>query len=84
VRFAPHTAFVDPTTPADAPPRESIEVRTLVFTSIKTSVNGRHSKRERRGTIVLAALRHEVCVRPQEVGQTIKLIAKLLERRILL
>jgi hypothetical protein len=30
-RFAPHTAFADPTTPADAPPRESIEVRTLVF-----------------------------------------------------
>jgi hypothetical protein len=30
-RFAPHTAFVDPTTPADARPRESIEVRTLVF-----------------------------------------------------
>jgi hypothetical protein len=30
-RFTPHTAFVDPTTPADAPPRESIEVRTLVF-----------------------------------------------------
>jgi len=30
-RFAPHTAFEDPTTPADAPPRESIEVRTLVF-----------------------------------------------------
>ncbi len=30
-RFGPHTAFVDPTTPADAPPRESIEVRTLVF-----------------------------------------------------
>src|SRR6202789_3706677 len=30
-RFAPHTAFVDPTTPQDAPPRESIEVRTLVF-----------------------------------------------------
>ncbi len=30
-RFAPHTAFVDPTAPADAPPRESIEVRTLVF-----------------------------------------------------
>jgi len=30
-RFAPHTAFTDPTTPADAPPRESIEVRTLVF-----------------------------------------------------
>jgi hypothetical protein len=31
VLFAPHTAFVDPTTPADAPLRESIEVRTLVF-----------------------------------------------------
>jgi hypothetical protein len=30
-RFAPHTAFVDPTTPPDASPRESIEVRTLVF-----------------------------------------------------
>jgi hypothetical protein len=30
-RFGPHTAFVDPTTPAGAPPRESIELRTLVF-----------------------------------------------------
>jgi hypothetical protein len=30
-RFAPHSAFVDPTTPPDAPPRESIELRTLVF-----------------------------------------------------
>jgi hypothetical protein len=30
-RFGPHTAFVDPTTPADAPPRESIELRALVF-----------------------------------------------------
>lgn len=30
-RFAPHTAFTDPTTPPDAPPRESIEVRSLVF-----------------------------------------------------
>ena len=30
-RFAPHTAFTDPTTPVDAPPRESIELRTLVF-----------------------------------------------------
>ena len=30
-RFAPHTAFVDPTAPADAPPRQSIEVRALVF-----------------------------------------------------
>jgi hypothetical protein len=30
-RFAPHSAFSDPTTPADAPPRESIELRTLVF-----------------------------------------------------
>ncbi|HZQ00964.1 MAG TPA: CmcJ/NvfI family oxidoreductase [Reyranella sp.] len=30
-RFTPHSAFVDPTTPAGAPPRQSIEVRTLVF-----------------------------------------------------
>jgi hypothetical protein len=30
-RFAPHSAFTDLTTPVDAPPRESIEVRTLVF-----------------------------------------------------
>jgi hypothetical protein len=30
-RFMPHTAFTDPTTPPDAPPRESIELRTLVF-----------------------------------------------------
>jgi hypothetical protein len=30
-RFAPHTAFTDPTTPADALPRESIEIRSLVF-----------------------------------------------------
>jgi hypothetical protein len=30
-RFVPHTAFVDPTTPSGAPPRESIELRTLVF-----------------------------------------------------
>ena len=30
-RFAPHSAFTDPTAPADAPLRESIELRTLVF-----------------------------------------------------
>jgi hypothetical protein len=30
-RFVPHSAFVDPTTPAGARPRESIELRTLVF-----------------------------------------------------
>jgi hypothetical protein len=30
-RFAPHSAFTDPTAPADVPPRESIEVRALVF-----------------------------------------------------
>jgi hypothetical protein len=33
-RFAPHTAFNDPTTPPDAPPRESIELRALVFHSM--------------------------------------------------
>ncbi|MCW5314171.1 methyltransferase [Nostoc sp. KVJ3] len=32
-RFAAHTAFEDPTSPADAPPRESIELRTIVFYS---------------------------------------------------
>jgi hypothetical protein len=30
-RFTAHTSFDDPTTPADAPPRESIEIRTLAF-----------------------------------------------------
>jgi hypothetical protein len=30
-RFGPHTAFIDPTTPPDTPPRESIELRALVF-----------------------------------------------------
>jgi hypothetical protein len=30
-RFAPHTAFIDPTAPPDAPPRESIELRTFVI-----------------------------------------------------
>jgi hypothetical protein len=30
-RFGPHTAFVDPTTPPDTQPRESIEIRALVF-----------------------------------------------------
>jgi hypothetical protein len=34
-RFAPHSAFTDPTTPADAAPRESIEIRSLVFHSAK-------------------------------------------------
>lgn len=29
--LTPHTAFVDPTTPPDAPLRESIELRALVF-----------------------------------------------------
>jgi hypothetical protein len=32
-RFGPHTAFVDPATPPDAAPRESIEIRALVFHS---------------------------------------------------
>ena len=30
-RFTPHTAFDDAATPADAPPRRSIEIRSLVF-----------------------------------------------------
>jgi hypothetical protein len=32
-RFVAHTAFTDPTTPEDAPPRESIEIRTVAFFS---------------------------------------------------
>ena len=31
VRFTPHTAFVDPTTPDGAAPRQSIETRVLAF-----------------------------------------------------
>jgi hypothetical protein len=30
-RFSAHSAFDDPTSPADAPARQSIELRTLVF-----------------------------------------------------
>ncbi len=30
-RFTAHASFLDPTTPADAPPRESIEARALLF-----------------------------------------------------
>ena len=30
-RFTAHAAFDDPATPADAPPRESIEARALAF-----------------------------------------------------
>lgn len=30
-RFTAHSAFDDPTSPSDAAPRESIEVRTIVF-----------------------------------------------------
>ncbi len=32
-RFAPHTAFQDPRVEGDVPPRQSIEIRTLVFHS---------------------------------------------------
>ncbi len=30
-RFTPHTSFADPSSPPDAPPRESIEIRTFAF-----------------------------------------------------
>jgi hypothetical protein len=30
-RFTAHSSFDDPNTPADAPPRESIETRTFAF-----------------------------------------------------
>jgi hypothetical protein len=32
-RFTPHTSFADPSSPADAPPRQSIEVRAFAFFS---------------------------------------------------
>jgi hypothetical protein len=32
-RFTPHTSFEDPTTPPGAPPRQSIEARSLAFFS---------------------------------------------------
>jgi hypothetical protein len=35
-RFSAHTGFDDPTSPPDAPPRESLEVRTLVFFAPET------------------------------------------------
>jgi hypothetical protein len=31
VQWTGHTAFDDPNAPADAPPRESIEIRTISF-----------------------------------------------------
>ncbi|HHZ75714.1 MAG TPA: methyltransferase, partial [Rhodospirillales bacterium] len=30
-RFTAHTSFTDPTSPPNAKPRESIEIRTLAF-----------------------------------------------------
>jgi hypothetical protein len=33
-RFAPHASFDDPTAPPDAPPRQSIELRTLAFLDV--------------------------------------------------
>jgi hypothetical protein len=30
-RFVAHTAFEDPSSPPDAPPRESVEIRTICF-----------------------------------------------------
>ena len=30
-RFSPHTAFADPGAPSNAPPRQSIELRALLF-----------------------------------------------------
>ena len=41
-RFTAHTAFDDPTSPAGAPPRESIEVRTLAIFLPETKGERRH------------------------------------------
>lgn len=35
-RFTAHSAFADPTAPADAPARESIEARTFAFLDPET------------------------------------------------
>ena len=42
-RFTPHTSFLDPTTPADAPPRQSIEVRMFAFFAAVPDASGAHS-----------------------------------------
>jgi hypothetical protein len=31
VQFTAHSAFADPTAPADAAPRQSVELRTIAF-----------------------------------------------------
>ncbi len=41
-RFTAHTAFDDPASPADAPPRESIEVRTLAIFLPETAGEPHH------------------------------------------
>lgn len=42
-RFTPHTSFVDPTCPPDAPERESVEIRAYVFWENKESQTNGHS-----------------------------------------
>ncbi len=37
VIFTPHTSFDDPTTPPDAPERESIEIRAYAFWEDETN-----------------------------------------------
>ena len=56
-RFSPHTAFADPTSPANARPRESIEVRTLVFFEEQRSERkaGRQSQRTNREQPIVAS-----------------------------
>ena len=41
-RFTAHGSFDDPTTPADAPPRESIEMRTLAFFAADADDHAKH------------------------------------------
>ena len=47
-RFAPHAAFMDRTAPPDAPPRESIEARALVFHRLRPERARPAKNRERR------------------------------------
>jgi hypothetical protein len=47
-RFTAHTSFEDPSSPPNAAPRESIEVRALVFWPPEATDQGRGSRREAR------------------------------------
>jgi hypothetical protein len=49
-RFTAHTSFEDPTSPADVAPRESIEVRSLIFFAPDGSSTDRDLPEQRLST----------------------------------